>query len=70
MGLATIKLSLTTGLFSIECSPNIAVCGGLIIGVPNIEPYTPPLEMVKVPPAMSSILILLSLALFPRSFNN
>jgi len=36
------------------CMPKIADCGGLIIGVPNMDPNTPPLLMVKVPPSMSS----------------
>ena len=34
--------------------PNMADCGGLMIGVPSMEPKTPPLLMVKVPPSMSS----------------
>ncbi len=34
--------------------PKMADCGGLIIGVPIIDPKTPPLLMVKVPPSMSS----------------
>ena len=44
-----------TGLSTIACIPRIADWGGLMIGVPIIEPNTPPLEMVKVPPSMSSI---------------
>ena len=44
-----------TGLSTMACIPRIADWGGLIIGVPIIEPNTPPLEMVKVPPSMSSI---------------
>ena len=36
------------------CMPKIADCGGLMIGVESIEPNTPPLEMVKVPPVISS----------------
>jgi hypothetical protein len=32
----------------------MADCGMLMIGVPNRDPNTPPLEMVKVPPVMSS----------------
>ena len=44
-----------TGLSKIPCIPRIADWGGLIIGVPNIEPNTPPLEIVKVPPSISSI---------------
>lgn len=40
--------------------------GGLIMGVESREPYTPPLLMVKVPPAMSSILMVPSRAFLPR----
>ena len=47
------------GLSKIACIPNIADCGGLMIGVPNIEPNTPPLLIVKVPPSMSSTASLL-----------
>lgn len=43
-----------TGLSKMPCMPKIADCGGLIIGVPNMDPNTPPLLMVKVPPSMSS----------------
>jgi hypothetical protein len=38
-----------------------------MMGVPNRLPYTPPLEMVNVPPAISSILMLPSRALRPSS---
>jgi hypothetical protein len=34
----------------------------LMMGVPIKEPKTPPFEMVKVPPAISSMVILLSRA--------
>ena len=44
-----------TGLSKMPCMPRMADCGGLIMGVPNIEPNTPPLLMVKVPPSMSSM---------------
>ncbi|KFB73298.1 MAG: hypothetical protein AW09_001447 [Candidatus Accumulibacter phosphatis] len=47
--------------------PRIADCGGLMIGVDNIEPKTPPLEIEKVPPVRSSIDSLPSLALLPNS---
>ena len=40
--------------------------GGLMIGVDSKEPYTPPLEMVNVPPAMSSMLMVPSRAFFPK----
>ena len=45
--------------------PKIADCGGLIIGVESIDPNTPPLVMVKVPPNISLIVIFPSLALLP-----
>jgi hypothetical protein len=32
----------------------MADCGMLMMGVPNSDPNTPPLEMVKVPPVISS----------------
>jgi hypothetical protein len=38
-----------------------------MMGVPMREPYTPPLLMVKVPPAMSSMLMVPSLAFLPRA---
>lgn len=38
-----------------------------MIGVPMREPKTPPFEMVKVPPLMSSRVNLFSLALAPNS---
>ena len=37
---------LTTGLSKTPCIPRIADCGGLMIGVPNREPNTPPLLQV------------------------
>jgi hypothetical protein len=45
----------TTGRSTIPCIPRIADWGGLIIGVPIIDPYTPPLEIVNVPPVKSAI---------------
>ena len=36
------------------CMPRMADWGGLMMGVPIMEPNTPPLLMVKVPPSMSS----------------
>lgn len=45
---------MATGRSKMPCMPKMADCGGLIIGVPNIDPNTPPLLMVKVPPSMSS----------------
>ena len=47
--------------------PRIADCGGLTIGVPIMDPYTPPLEMVKVPPVISSIVIWSLRALVPNA---
>lgn len=46
---------MATGLSKMPCMPKMADCGGLIIGVPNMEPKTPPLLMVNVPPSMSSM---------------
>jgi argininosuccinate synthase len=48
------------------CIPNIADCGGLIIGVDNIDPNTPPLVIVNVPPVISSGVILPSRALIAK----
>ena len=44
-----------TGRSIVACIPNMADWGGLIIGVPNIDPKTPPLDIVNVPPSMSSM---------------
>ncbi len=49
------------------CIPKIADCGGLIIGVDNIEPNVPPLVIVNVPPVISSTVILPSLTLVAKS---
>ena len=46
---------IATGLSKIPCIPRMADWGGLMMGVPNREPNTPPLLMVNVPPSMSSI---------------
>ncbi len=40
--LHTLPLTVT-GRSNIPCMPRMADCGGLIIGVPNNEPNTPPL---------------------------
>jgi len=40
------------------------------MGVPNNDPKTPPLEIVKVPPAISSTVILPSLPLLPSLINS
>ncbi len=49
------------------CMPRIADWGGLMMGVLIMEPYTPPLLMVKVPPAMSSMLMVPSRAFLPMA---
>lgn len=49
------------------CMPSMADWGGLMIGVDSMLPYTPPLLMVKVPPAMSSMLIVPSRAFLPSA---
>lgn len=38
-----------------------------MMGVDSREPYTPPLLMVKVPPDISSMLSVLSLAFLPSA---
>lgn len=45
---------MATGRSKMPCMPRMADCGGLMMGVPNKEPNTPPLLMVKVPPSISS----------------
>ena len=50
-------------LIFVACMPRMADCGMLMIGVPNNDPKTPPLEMVKVPPVISSRASAPSLAL-------
>ena len=67
IGLATIWSFLTTGLLMIACIPNIADYGALMIGVPIRLPNTPPLEMVNVPPTISSVVILPYLPLSAKS---
>ena len=53
---------LTVARIFVACIPNTADCGGFMIGVPISEPKTPPLDIVKVPPAISSIAIVPFLA--------
>ena len=48
------------------CIPRIPDCGGLMIGVESMEPNTPPLEIVNVPPVISSTVICPSRALIAR----
>lgn len=45
---------IATGRSKMPCMPRMADWGGLMMGVPNREPNTPPLLMVKVPPSISS----------------
>jgi hypothetical protein len=58
---------MATGRGLMECMPRMADWGGLMIGVPIMLPNTPPLEMVKVPPAMSSMVMLSVRAFLARS---
>ena len=46
---------MATGLSTILCIPNMADCGGFMIGVLNIDPKTPPFVIVNVPPVISSM---------------
>ena len=50
IGAATICPFFTIARSTMLCMPRIPLCGGFTIGVDIIEPYTPPLEMVNVPP--------------------
>jgi hypothetical protein len=61
-GLISTFPLIATGFSLIACRPSTPVWGRLMIGVPIREPKTPPLLMVKVPPAMSSMVSLLSRA--------
>lgn len=67
MGRATMESPRTTGRLMMECMPRMALWGGLRMGVPIKEPKVPPLEMVNVPPCMSSMEILPSLPFFANS---
>ena len=58
---------MTIALCWMECIPRMADWGGLMIGVLSRLPYTPPFEMVKVPPAMSSTEMVPSRAFLPRA---
>ena len=69
IGRITIWPLTTTGLSLMACSPRTAVWGRLMIGVPINEPKTPPLLMVKVPPAISSMVSLPSRAYRNRLVN-
>ena len=52
------------------CIPKIPLCGGLIIGVDNIDPNTPPLVIVNVPPVISSTVICPSRARNAKRFTS
>ena len=52
----------STALFLIVCMPRMPDWGGLRMGVELSDPYTPPLEMVNVPPVISSMVSLFSRA--------
>ena len=52
------------------CIPKIPDCGGLMIGVESIEPNTPPLVIVKVPPVISSTVICPSRARVAKRFTS
>lgn len=56
-----------TGRSNIPCIPRIADWGGLMIGVPNSDPKTPPLEIVNVPPSISSTANALFFAFSPKA---
>lgn len=62
IGLISTLPFTATGRSLMACSPRTALCGRLMIGVPIMEPNTPPLLMVKDPPAMSSMVNLPSRA--------
>ena len=49
------------------CTPRIALCGGLMIGVESMEPNTPPLEIENVPPVSSSMVSFPYCARLPKS---
>lgn len=54
IGLLTICPSTVTDPSLTPCKPKTAFCGILIFEVPYNEPETPPLEIMKVPPVISS----------------
>eukprot|EP00982_Pelagococcus_subviridis_P009824 30948-Pelagococcus_subviridis.AAC.3 len=65
IGRATISFPTQIGRFTMECIPRMALCGGLMMGVPFKLPKTPPLLIVNVPPVISSSDSVPSLAFFP-----
>ena len=54
MGRATMAPSTTVARCLVAWTPRMALCGGLMMGVESMEPKTPPLVTVKVPPLISS----------------
>src|SRR5688500_19880343 len=67
LGLTTIWPFSTTARSLVACTPRIADCGGLVIGVDSIEPNTPPLEIENGPLVRSSIARLVDCARVPQS---
>ena len=70
IGAIAIAPSLAIGRSTILCIPKIALWGGLIIGVDNMEPKTPPFVIVKVPPVISSTVISPSRARIAKRFTS
>src|SRR3546814_10318254 len=62
-----LRRSTDLGRVSMRWRPGTADWCGLMIGVDIRPPNTPPFEMVKVPPVMSSIVSVPSLARLQRS---
>lgn len=58
------------GLSKMPCMPRMALCGGLMMGVPINEPNTPPLLIVKVPPSISSTAMAPRRAFSPKPANS
>ena len=57
IGRISILPATATGRSKIPCRPWIADWRGLMMGVQNMDPNTPPLLIVNVPPSLSSIAI-------------
>ena len=68
MGLETISPFSTIGLSTMLCIPKTPDCGKFKIGVESIDPYTPPLLIVNVPPCRSSIVSFPSFAFSEINF--
>ena len=67
MGRTTTWPFSTTARSLVACTPRMADCGGLMMGVDSMEPKVPPLLIENVPPVMSSMPSLPSRALAPNS---